>query len=164
MRFKRICVPVSDSDSDDEHGSTFLSTIFITDGEYADHLSDTEMLWCGQLSGRNDHKCVIGTRIFYRKKGNTPYTYLGVVKSKELKTPGQVVHLKDAKGRVTKKIDKVLSTPSQYFIKFLASAATIKCDNATTTGSGMWQRAAWDFLGYPYPNEPHCSGIYMVNQ
>lgn len=140
----------------DEPGENITTTIFLTKGKYPDDhdftfeevddwttLDEAIFRWNGQKKGRDDDGFQVGSFVFWRKKDNTPYTYLGQVERWRIEQERTDEH-----PRIV-----------QFYIN-TDEATGKKCDDTDGKGDCIYQRAAWKWLRVMYPPN-RFRGIYF---
>lgn len=123
------------------------TTIYITDKatvggkdyEYKDDIRCSKtghvIAWHGQMTGKSDKFVGIGTGVFYRKRPNLPFTWLGRINHFELMADGQ------EKGRP--------HSPAIYLIKVPFDKDTFKTFPTEEKGTGRFKKSAQIGMGYP---------------
>lgn len=128
-----------------------MVAIWITSGKYSKDVvpvvipsGDFSIQWSGQTSGNLDYKVGRGTFVFYRARDNTPFTYLGRVKSKRVIS--ECILRKDAAI-----YELVISTGK--------STGRVFQQLADETGAGCFKRSVLRTLGWSYDHIFHMQGI-----
>ena len=124
---------------------TDKATIGGKDYEYKDDIRRSKtghvIAWHGQKNGRKDRFVGIGTGVFYRKRPNLPFTWLGRINHIELMSDGQRDGL-----------------PDIYLLKVPFDKDTFKTFPTEEKGSGRFKKSAQIGMGYTVTSS-YLSGI-----